>query len=134
MSSGDRAALVALCRSTGGTRWNRNDNWDTNANLKQWDGVQVNDDGRVVELDLNNNNLKGTIPEALGALTELKVLDLHGNKLKGPIPAALGALKGLEVLDLAGNKLTGPIPEALGALTELTVLELYSNELTGKGE
>ncbi|CAN0057871.1 unnamed protein product [Ectocarpus sp. 6 AP-2014] len=83
MSSGDRAALVALCRSTGVTRWNHNNVWDTNADLSEWHGVQVNDDGRVVELDLNNNNLKGSIPEALGALTELKVLELRGNKLKG---------------------------------------------------
>ncbi|CAM9230442.1 unnamed protein product, partial [Ectocarpus sp. 13 AM-2016] len=160
MSSGDRAALVALCRSTGGTRWNTNDNWDTNANLKQWHGVQVNDDGRVVELDLNNTNLKGTIPEALGALTELKVLDLHGNKLKGkrgldvfhayttgissqiatalaaqqpagPIPEALRALEELAILGLNGNKFTGPIPEALGTLKELTHLWLDDNKLTG---
>ncbi|CAM9255072.1 unnamed protein product [Ectocarpus sp. 13 AM-2016] len=107
MASEDRAALVALFRSTGGTRWIRNANWDTDADLSQWSRVQVNDDDRVVKLSLANNCLGGTIPEALGALTELKELYLFNNKLTGPIPEALGALKDLEILTLSGNKLTG---------------------------
>ncbi|CAM9220590.1 unnamed protein product [Ectocarpus sp. 13 AM-2016] len=107
MPSEDRAALVALFRSTGGTRWIRNANWDTDADLSQWSRVKVNNDGRVVKLSLANNYLGGTIPEALGALTELKELDLFNNKLTGPIPEAFGALKDLEILTLIGNKLTG---------------------------
>ncbi|CAN0454574.1 unnamed protein product [Ectocarpus fasciculatus] len=61
MSSGDRAALVALFRSTGGTQWKYSWNWDTDADLWQWHGVQVNDDGRVVMLILLNNNLEGIL-------------------------------------------------------------------------
>ncbi|CAM9228091.1 unnamed protein product, partial [Ectocarpus sp. 8 AP-2014] len=156
MSSEDRAALVALFQSTGTTRWYRKGNWDTDADLSQWEGVAVNDDGRVVELNLALNNLKGTIPAAVGALTDLNVLDLYDNELTGPIPEALRALKELTHLGLSGNKLTGiipawlgslkklqrlelddnhlvgPIPEALGALKELEVFVLGLNELTGK--
>ncbi|CAN0057297.1 unnamed protein product [Ectocarpus sp. 6 AP-2014] len=131
MSSEDRAALVALFRSTGGTRWRRNDNWDTGADLSQWQGVKVNEDGRVVVLQLPSYNVEGTIPEALGALTELKKLYLSDNKLTGPIPAALGALKKLKALSLGWNKLTGPVPEVLGALKELVTLLLHDNKLTG---
>ncbi|CAM9150683.1 unnamed protein product [Ectocarpus sp. 8 AP-2014] len=155
MSSGDRAALVALFRSTGGTRWRFSNNWDTKADLSKWHGVEVNDDGRVVKLVLLSNNLKGTIPDAVGALTELRALYLIGNKLTGPIPEALGALKELAHLGLGDNKLTGsipawlgflkklqqhglsrnqlagPIPGALGALQELTILGLDHNELKG---
>ncbi|CAN0538307.1 unnamed protein product [Ectocarpus sp. 8 AP-2014] len=61
MSSEDRAALVALFRSTGGTRWYRNKNWDTGADLSQWYGVHVKQDGRVVELWLSSNNLEGIL-------------------------------------------------------------------------
>lgn len=51
--------MVALFHATGGTSWKRNDNWDTDADLSKWYGVKVNDQGRVVKLDLNRNNLQG---------------------------------------------------------------------------
>ncbi|CAB1113543.1 unnamed protein product [Ectocarpus sp. CCAP 1310/34] len=131
MSSEDRAALVALFWSTGGTRWIFNANWATDANLSKWHGVEVNDHGRVVELDLNNNNLRGTVPETLRGLKELMVLNLSSNKLTGFIPAWLGSLNYLQTLGLHSNQLAGPIPEELGALKELTELYLYNNKLTG---
>ncbi|CAM9160171.1 unnamed protein product, partial [Ectocarpus fasciculatus] len=131
MSSGDRAALVALFRSTGGTRWRQKKSWDTDADLSQWHGVEVNDDGRVVGLYLLFNKLKGPIPEALGALKELTNLILEHNKLTGSIPTSLRSLTKLELLGLGNNQLVGTIPEALGALTELKVLQLYGNDLTG---
>ncbi|CAM9450046.1 unnamed protein product [Ectocarpus sp. 12 AP-2014] len=106
MASEDRAALVALFRSTRGIRWKQNSNWDTDTDLAQWYGVQVNEDGLVMALRLSRNNIEGTIPEAVGALTELKVVYIGGNKLTGPIPEALEALTDLEILNLGGNKLT----------------------------
>lgn len=57
----DRAALVALFRSTGGTRWTKSNNWNTGADLSQWHGVEVNSEGRVVKLLLEKNNLKGIL-------------------------------------------------------------------------
>ncbi|CAB1108816.1 unnamed protein product [Ectocarpus sp. CCAP 1310/34] len=49
----------------------------------------------------------GSIPEALGALSELKNLDMSKNKLTGSIPRELGGLGKLEQLWLSGNELTG---------------------------
>ncbi|CAN0296333.1 unnamed protein product [Ectocarpus fasciculatus] len=59
MASTDREALVALFHSTGGPGWTRRGNWDTDAALATWEGVEVNDQGRVVSLKLVNNNLQG---------------------------------------------------------------------------
>ncbi|CBJ31627.1 Leucine Rich Repeat Protein [Ectocarpus siliculosus] len=131
VSSMDRAALVALFRSTDGANWKTNSNWNTDAGLATWEGVKVNHAGRVVGLSLPNNNLHGPIPEALGALSELKKLFMHDNKLTGPIPGELGALDRLEHLWLDGNQLSGLIPEALGALSELEELFMHDNKLTG---
>lgn len=61
MSSTDRAALLALYRLTGGASWKRKNNWDTDGDLSQWDGVRVNDQGRVVSLRLDHNNLTGIL-------------------------------------------------------------------------
>ncbi|CAB1108817.1 unnamed protein product [Ectocarpus sp. CCAP 1310/34] len=59
MSSMDRAALIALYRSTDGANWKRKRNWNTEAGLATWQGVRLNHAGRVVELALPNNNLHG---------------------------------------------------------------------------
>lgn len=57
MATTDREALVALFQATDGDGWIRKDNWETFAGLSLWYGVNENEQGRVVELSLENNNL-----------------------------------------------------------------------------
>ena len=60
----DREILVNLYRSTNGDSWSCRDGWLNNTlNLGRWFGVRTNDEGRVVELNLNRNNLRGKLPE-----------------------------------------------------------------------
>ena len=44
----------------------------------KWYGVKMQN-GHVVELDLNNNGLKGAVPDEFGQLTALVKLKLYGN-------------------------------------------------------
>ena len=138
----DRAALVALYEATGGPNWVNNENWLTDAPLGEWYGVDTDNSGRVVRLDLDGrwdsdareyipHGLSGPVPPELGNLANLTRLDLGHNFLSGPVPTELGSLADLESLHLAGNDLTGPIPTELGELASLTGLWLYSNSLTG---
>ena len=129
--SGDRDALMALHRSTGGGRWRKSVNWGTDAPLRDWWGVRVDDAGRVTELRLDNNNLRGTIPLALGDLADLKRLDLEGNNLTGPVLPQLGGLADLKHLNLGSNNLTGTIPLELSGLADLKRLNLGGNNLKG---
>lgn len=59
MAQTDRKALVALYNGTDGAKWAENRNWNTGADLSRWHGVEINDQERVVQLQLNNNNLQG---------------------------------------------------------------------------
>ena len=132
----DRDILAALYGSAGGENWTRGDNWLTDAALGEWYGVEVNDSGRVVSLDLSSNGLTGTIPPELGNLASLNSLDFADNGflrdgLSGSIPPELGNLANLTYLNLEFNDLTGGIPSELGRLASLNGLVLVGNDLSG---
>jgi hypothetical protein len=127
----DRLALEAFFKSTGGANWTNKTGWMTDAELGDWHGVTVDEEGRVTRLDLRDNGLAGPLPSDIQQLSALQVLDLYGNKLTGPIPAELGQLGALQNLILGSNQLTGPIPAELGQLGALQNLILDNNQLTG---
>ena len=127
----ERDALVALYARTGGTGWTDNGGWLTEVPLSRWHGVEVDAQGRVVGLDLYNNELSGAIPQELGGLSNLEALSLGQNALSGSIPPELGDLSNLRYLYLTGNDLAGAIPKELGGLANLSTLHLSSNALSG---
>ena len=127
----DETALLALYHATGGPTWNRHCGWATDRPLRDWYGVSVDSQGRVIRLDLACNGMVGEIPDTLGSLPKLSALDLSGNSLSGSIPNSLGGLTDLRWLDLSDNLLVGPIPPSLGHLSELNWLRLQDNRLEG---
>ena len=138
-ASPDRSALVALYNETGGPRWTYNDNWLSAMPIGEWRGVVMDRSGRVAELNLLRNQLRGEAPPELGNLTNLTNLELTGNKLSGEIPPELGNLANLTYLSLSGgfihlpeDKLGGEIPPELGNLANLTYLSLSYNQLSGE--
>ena len=126
----DREVLEALYDATRGPDWTHNENWLTDAPLGDWHGVEVDDQGRVVELSFLANRLIGRIPRELGDLANLRRLELYRNRLTGPIPSELGNLANLLTLSLGENDLDGAIPPELGNLANLRWLYLHENGLT----
>ena len=129
--SDDRAVLVALYEATDGDNWVNNTNWLSDAPLNEWFGVETDENGRVISLQLVANRLSGSLPASLGNLTHLTWLNLNGNDLSGALPAELGNLTNLEVLWLERNSFSGVLPAELGNLTNLVGLDLSSNQLSG---
>ncbi len=130
-ASTDRDALVALYQATDGDSWINNDNWLSDNPISEWHGVTIDDEGRVSELLLYENQLRGHIPPELGNLSNLTVLNLYSNQLSGTIPSELGNLSSLEALALSENQLNGSIPSELSQLSNLQVLALWDNKLRG---
>ena len=130
-ASTDRDALVALYEAADGDNWENSENWLSDRPISEWHGVTVDDEGRVSELLLYENQLNGTIPPELGNLSNLTVLSLYSNQLRGTIPSELGNLSSLEVLALSANQLNGSIPQELSNLSDLQVLSLWGNKLRG---
>ena len=91
--------------------------------------VTVWDSGRVVSLDLSNNDLSQdgfkALPVAVCSLTQLRTLMAKNNSISS-IPLGLFKLKNLQKLDLASNKISF-IPPAIAELENLETLDLRYN-------
>ena len=99
----DREALEAFYHATDGDNWKNNNNWLTDSPLDEWTGIKLNSHGRVEELILERNFLKGEIPEEIGDLDKLQALKLHSNNLSGPIPLSMAALTELTAFRIYDN-------------------------------
>nr|GMD15532.1 MDIS1-interacting receptor like kinase 2-like [Ipomoea batatas] len=91
----------------------------------------IGDLSNLVFLDLSYNWFDGSIPPQIGNLTELQHLDLNCNSMSGVIPHQIGKLRELQYLDLNGNDISGVIPHQIGNLRELQYLDLSFNEISG---
>lgn len=127
----DSAALVTLYDSTGGDGWSRKEGWLEGSPLT-WEGTYFDENGRLISLILNDNNLTGKIPADITLLTALEVMDLSGNNLFGNLPAGLGGMTSLINVSLNDNQLQGTIPSSVGDLSNLENLDLYNNDFLGE--
>ncbi len=127
----DRPVLIALYNATGGSGWDQDRNWNSPSGIGTWYGVETNSAGFVTELELDDNNLTGSLPAQLGDLAQLERLVLDGNEISGRIPPELGSLSNLTMLTLRGNSLEGSIPSELGTLAMLDTLDLFNTGVSG---
>ena len=80
----------------------------------------------ITRLHLSGNDI-AVLPDAIGALTNLKELDLGHNQLTA-LPDSIGSLTALGRLHLHNNKLV-TLPDSIGSLAALTTLFLSNNQL-----
>ncbi|EEF40901.1 lrr receptor-linked protein kinase, putative [Ricinus communis] len=80
---------------------------------------------------LAGNQFNGSIPDTLSTLTQLSHLSINDNHLSGEMPDAFQQLTSLTNLDLSGNNLSGQLPPSLGNLSSLSSLHLQSNKFVG---
>ncbi len=134
VSEAEKQALLDLYNATNGANWKNtvenNKPWNEDIPVCDWYGITVNN-GRLVSIWLDNNNLSGSIPATINQFTDLQTLNFNFNELFGEIPPELGSLVNLSILSLASNQLSGNIPSELGSLIKLKRLILQNNQLSG---
>ncbi len=126
----DSLVLVTLYNATNGPEWNDHTDWLTDSVYK-WHGITLDDDGKVVKIILEGNNLNGSIPPEIGNLDKLMYLYLNANQLSGSIPPEIGNLTNINTIYLNNNQLSDSIPPEIGSLQNLYELGLYYNQLSG---
>ncbi|KXZ47811.1 hypothetical protein GPECTOR_32g423 [Gonium pectorale] len=92
--------------------------------------LQVTDCESLINLDVQNNNLEGPLPD-LASYQQLHILRLGNNYFNGTIPQPPFDLRLLAVFDISRNLLTGPLPDLVGNGSQLTIVRMYGNSLTG---
>lgn len=126
----DRQALIAFYEAVGGPDWKDNTNWLTDAPLGEWYGVTTDANGRVVTLNLSDNDVVGELVPELANLTRLVELDLSPNQISGGIPPEFGGFANLRRMYLGTNRLTGNIPPELGNLPAMSEVSLTEEQLS----
>ena len=110
----DRAGLPTVSdpNVSPGSEWKVVTNWMSGTGYCDWHGVECHTDEEgsriydanagVTQLNLTANNIRGYLPNELGALSDLRVIDLGQNALTGSVPTSLGDLP-LTTLYLGDN-------------------------------
>lgn len=107
---------------------NLNDN-----NLSGTISTSLNDITTLTQISLAKNGFSGSIP-TLANLSKLQLLDLHANAFNSRLQQ-ISILKqsnsALEVVSLDDNNLIGTIPTQMGQLQNLAYLNLSNNDIRG---
>lgn len=125
IDAADYEALKAIYAATNGGAWT-NKTWRIGSNAVTstgWPGVTFDEEGHVLAIDLQDNNLSGNLPTEGMEMKSLRTLNLRRNNLKGDVAAFCKLLPALETLNLGYNLFT-EIKEALP--THITSLNLQN--------
>lgn len=153
MHASTAVKLSRVFNATNGTGWKRKDLWNTKSDVCTWFGVKCSTNGEVIELNLESNSLRGTIPSDLYFLQQLQVLnvadndvditfdlienapslsELHLNATSVSSLDGLGKAIGLVKFFAGSSNLGGnSIPEEFYQLTLLQEVDLSDNSLIG---
>jgi len=136
--------LHCFAEATNVANWTNSESWLTSASYCEWYGITCDDNGHVLEINLNENNLKGFIPECIGVFTELEVLSLYSTAgiCPGPppqntilngstLPSNITLLTNLKVLDLGFTKIGGSLPDNIQKMSNLEIIRFQACLMTG---
>lgn len=125
IDAADYEALKAIYAATNGGAWTSK-TWRIGSNAVTstgWPGVTFDEEGHVLAIDLQDNNLSGSLPTEGMQMKSLRTLNLRRNNLRGDVAAFCKLLPALETLNLGYNLFT-EIKEALP--THITSLNLQN--------
>ena len=131
IDAADYEALKVLYQATNGGAWT-NKTWRIGSNAVTstgWPGVTFDEEGHVLAIELQNNNLRGNLPTEGMEMKSLRTLNLNGNSLSGDVAAFCKLLPALETLNLGYNlftELTGVLPAHITSLNLQNQREGYS--------
>ena len=78
-------------------------------------------------LEVENNNLDGSLPESICDLAALETLLLNGNNFDGEIPENISNLSNLEIIALFNNQFQGQVPQDICQANQIEYIIIENN-------
>jgi len=145
-----RYALAVMYFSLGGDNWNYGaigsgeGEWMSPLNYCEWgptiqtqgggsyEMLECDEFGNVLNLNMQSNNMEGTIPPEIGVLVYMTSYISFFNAQTGPIPTSLGLILPLQTFDVESNNMDGDLfkPEFYG-LQEIINFRASLNNFRG---
>ena len=146
--------LKEFFKVLGGNEWYNTRGWVSDDSECEWHGVECNEDGNIMSIDLQDNGLMGTPPAFIFSLPNLQSLNLMANgidfRFNGIDQAkslnylylsntGLGDITDIEQLEdvplrelhISQNNLEGTIPASIFNVKSLTYISISHNKFTG---
>ena len=119
----ERAVLCEWFRQDG-HNWTEHENWLSDRPLSEWHGVETNEEGNIIRMNLRGNNIS-LLSKEISLLHNLKYLDLSYNKIS-VVPKEVSQLHSLEYLRLKSNRLT-TLPKEFAQSPNLAMIDASDN-------
>ena len=85
----------------------------------------------VTSMNLQQQNISGTLPPDLGLLTSMENFEIYENDLYGTIPDSFNKWTNLTTFYVFHNKITGTVPFSVGQWSKLQQVSFAFNRMTG---
>jgi hypothetical protein len=92
--------------------------------------TEVGQLANLIFIDLDFNELTGSLSSELLSLSSLTQLDLNDNKMTGSING-IGGFPDMEFFQIHNNNFSGTVPEAVGTYVGMTAFTLHGTSITG---
>ena len=132
--------LQLLYNHTAGDNWVWNPslpgipwNFSNTADVCLWQGVNCTSNCssepvcNILDLNLYNHNLTGTIPSGINLIEHLQVLILSTNSIMSTLPFEFSSLSSLISLDLSYNFISGQLWSRILSFSNLSYLDVTNN-------
>ncbi|MBB3697523.1 hypothetical protein KMW28_05035 [Flammeovirga yaeyamensis] len=126
-----KQALLAIYNEMDGPNWNEDHDFNSDKPVREWRNLKVDNNGKLISLNLSGKGLKGNIPSSISHLKDLKFLYLNDNEITQENISLIGNLDSLEILDLSNNRMEGTLPTSFSQLSKLITLKLSYNQFSG---
>lgn len=78
----EASLLKTIYKTTNGDNWTRSDNWCSDRPLSEWYGITTDSEGNVTSINLENNNLSGSLTMYLSSFAKLTDFNVNNNPIE----------------------------------------------------
>ena len=100
----EASLLETIYKTTKGDSWTRSDNWCSDRPLSEWYGITTDSEGNVTSINLENNNLSGSLTMYLSSFAKLTGFNIDNNQLNTLNIYGSDNIKSLEMTSCVNNE------------------------------